>query len=313
MNIAQKIWSQIKVVIFIAGGVLALLQVKEILSKPKLGLSTTLTTKYIDYPSYIQVLIENRRENVNRISDSLTIDITKKSRFKDFVIDSLGVESISKMLQFDKVESVLTIENTGSQGAKELQVSFEGKENKFEYRYHGTASYGITRNGIIDLPNLRPTETIEVRIWSFSPLENSLRITHPDGSMTPERFRQFKGTAASIAAFFSDPWALYTLLPMIVYIVFLLVSMIPKKVKIPFEDEGLRLISVQYFSPFLTIDVTEKVKALVKEDSLQMIANNDIDGDPHPGQPKQMRIRYSYNGIVKEQLYNEGDGVKLPI
>jgi hypothetical protein len=51
-------------------------------------------------------------------------------------------------------------------------------------------------------------------------------------------------------------------------------------------------------------DVTEKVAALVKEESLSVEATNDF-GDPTPGKLKKLRVNYIQNGMNRSQIVEE--------
>ena len=58
-------------------------------------------------------------------------------------------------------------------------------------------------------------------------------------------------------------------------------------------------------------DVTEKVKAKVKDDALSVDANNDNFGDPAEGVEKKLKVDYSFDGVKKSKQVGEGETLKI--
>ena len=61
-----------------------------------------------------------------------------------------------------------------------------------------------------------------------------------------------------------------------------------------------------------SIDVTDKVKALVKEGKLKVEATNDNFTDPAEGIQKKLRVEYTENGAKKVAEVNENETLTLP-
>ncbi|MBN2064392.1 MAG: hypothetical protein JW745_06285 [Sedimentisphaerales bacterium] len=62
-----------------------------------------------------------------------------------------------------------------------------------------------------------------------------------------------------------------------------------------------------------TVDVTDRIKAKVKDDYLEVWAGNDLAGsDPVPNVPKQLMIVYSINGDEKTTVCYENQLVRIP-
>lgn len=61
-----------------------------------------------------------------------------------------------------------------------------------------------------------------------------------------------------------------------------------------------------------TMDVTAKVRAMLKDDALAVNATNDTFGDPAPGDKKSLRIEYSFDGSpMKFKEANENEQLKI--
>ena len=61
-----------------------------------------------------------------------------------------------------------------------------------------------------------------------------------------------------------------------------------------------------------TVDVTEKLAALVKDGRIGVFANNTLAGDPAPLTPKQLRVEYLLDGVSKVKIINENEFLELP-
>ena len=78
------------------------------------------------------------------------------------------------------------------------------------------------------------------------------------------------------------------------------------------NSKGLQIKEALYYTDKISLDVTKKLQEVVKENTLICFANNDIDYDPHPGSPKKLRLKYSYDNVVYVKEYGEGDPIRLP-
>jgi hypothetical protein len=61
-----------------------------------------------------------------------------------------------------------------------------------------------------------------------------------------------------------------------------------------------------------SVDVTEKVRAMVLEDTLGLVANNETFGDPFLGRVKQLRIDYKLGGVSKSVTLEENEPLEVP-
>jgi (4-O-methyl)-D-glucuronate---lignin esterase len=60
------------------------------------------------------------------------------------------------------------------------------------------------------------------------------------------------------------------------------------------------------------VDVTAKLKKMVKDGLLQATASNELAGDPAPNVVKELQIEYAVDGVVKSAVFGEGQEFKLP-
>ena len=74
----------------------------------------------------------------------------------------------------------------------------------------------------------------------------------------------------------------------------------------------LKIIEASYYTDKGSYDPTEKLQSLIKNNVLKTFANNELVGDPHPGVPKKLRLKYSFDNVVYVKEYNEGDPIHLP-
>jgi len=81
------------------------------------------------------------------------------------------------------------------------------------------------------------------------------------------------------------------------------------------QHEGkleLKIIDAKYYTDSISIDVTTKLQSLVKNNTLETIANNDLIGDPHPGFVKKLTVKYLLGILNYEQTLIEGELLRLP-
>ena len=70
----------------------------------------------------------------------------------------------------------------------------------------------------------------------------------------------------------------------------------------------LEILSAHYG----TLDVTEQVKLMVKDDKLNVVASNDIFGDPVIGRVKKLIITYKSDSGIKSAFAYEGYSISIP-
>jgi len=79
------------------------------------------------------------------------------------------------------------------------------------------------------------------------------------------------------------------------------------------QSYRFEIIEAIYGTPEKSIDITENLTKLVRNDKLSIAASNATAGeDPHPGVGKKLRIKYKYNDIITTREYIENARVDLP-
>jgi len=61
-----------------------------------------------------------------------------------------------------------------------------------------------------------------------------------------------------------------------------------------------------------TVDVTEKLRGMIRDNTLTVAATNELAGDPTPLVVKQMRVDYALNGQAYTRVVAENDTLALP-
>lgn len=75
------------------------------------------------------------------------------------------------------------------------------------------------------------------------------------------------------------------------------------------KEKGLKILSAIYGK----IDVTEKIKGLIKSDQLSIeVTNALVDTDPSPGRVKKLILKYKYNGELFSKEFREREKINLP-
>lgn len=60
-------------------------------------------------------------------------------------------------------------------------------------------------------------------------------------------------------------------------------------------------------------DVTNRVRSMVRNDSLDFKVNNtNLGGDPNQGTKKTLKLSYNYMGRQQTRTYTEGDQCRIP-
>lgn len=89
---------------------------------------------------------------------------------------------------------------------------------------------------------------------------------------------------------------------------------IKKKVflKVDKHQNNFEILEATYGDSDKIIDVTNKIRAKISENALNITVSNDIFGDPAPGIRKIAKVRYKHDNEIKEISVNEGDQLILP-
>ena len=160
------------------------------------------------------------------------------------------------------------------------------------------------------MPTLRPTQSLEVRIWSTSKIGSQIIITHPEGVVKPQRYYKFVGWPATVASWFSDGFSFVIFLSGVWIFILIISRLLPNKDNQSIE--GLVILNAQYFTSEHSINVTIPLNNLIIDNKLVVKANDEIGGDPQTSRPKQLTVRYRYRGKIFDKAYSQGDTVTLP-
>jgi hypothetical protein len=76
---------------------------------------------------------------------------------------------------------------------------------------------------------------------------------------------------------------------------------------------GLKIVSAFYGIEDKCIDVTENLKKKIMDNTLSIIANNEIAGDPIVGKAKELKVVYSIGEEIETIVASEGDILTLPL
>lgn len=74
----------------------------------------------------------------------------------------------------------------------------------------------------------------------------------------------------------------------------------------------LEIIEAKYYTSQKFVDVTLHLQNRVSNNRLIIDAANIIAGDPDPGVPKKLKVKYSISGEILEKEVNEGDTLVIP-
>ena len=73
------------------------------------------------------------------------------------------------------------------------------------------------------------------------------------------------------------------------------------------QKAGFKIIKAIYFTIEKSVDVTKELAKQIKDNRLEIVASNDIAGDPHPGMVKVLEVNYELNGVIKTSNVKEGE------
>ena len=77
-------------------------------------------------------------------------------------------------------------------------------------------------------------------------------------------------------------------------------------------SQELEIIEALYGKNTTWLDVTEEIKKLVTNSTLNVKVSNDIKGDPLVRVVKELKVKYKLNGKAKYKVVNEGEILTLP-
>lgn len=78
-----------------------------------------------------------------------------------------------------------------------------------------------------------------------------------------------------------------------------------------FLGSDLEIIHATYGSS-KSVDITEQLRSRILMNSLKVLINNALAGDPDPGKPKNAIVKYKYKGESKEIVVKESFDLILP-
>ncbi len=115
--------------------------------------------------------------------------------------DSLSRENSIYNFKFFQITvkefGVLSIRNSGDKEIKDIQIV------NVPAFYEFSDSEGMFHSGLnkgkINVGNLRPTESVKLFIWGYGINEDDIRITYPDGVITPDKYIKVSGFIAKLA------------------------------------------------------------------------------------------------------------------
>lgn len=78
------------------------------------------------------------------------------------------------------------------------------------------------------------------------------------------------------------------------------------------NSSRLQILEAYYWTQNQVIDVTQQLRKRILNDKLEVIAGNDLRGDPEYGQVKTLTLVYRYDGITATNEVREGGLVLIP-
>lgn len=223
MNIKEKILTFFAVL----GGILTVVQLYSWLTEPKTLLSATIDL--IEYSIPVELSDEfsynKTREKTNDLLQ--VIEFQSKNKLADssklairnFVENKFQLDKLYDFSAHDKTLGILEIKNTGDKEIQDIQIRTEAGF-LYEFSNNDGKIYGGVSAGKIKLGNLRPTEELKVRLWNIAFYEDDIRITFPDGAMTPERKERVTGFFAIMTRLFPSLNA-FLLLLFFIFVLFM--------------------------------------------------------------------------------------------
>lgn len=78
------------------------------------------------------------------------------------------------------------------------------------------------------------------------------------------------------------------------------------------DEKEFHIRSAFYGTGDSVIDVTDVLRVKVADNQLNVVANNDLAGDPCPGKPKILTINFMHQGKSRKKTSREGERAILP-
>lgn len=78
-----------------------------------------------------------------------------------------------------------------------------------------------------------------------------------------------------------------------------------KETEVQAKDKRLEIIKAIYGTQKAEYDVTEELNNRIVDNKLEIVASNEIAGDPDPGTEKKLIIQYRINGITITKEFRE--------
>ena len=92
-----------------------------------------------------------------------------------------------------------------------------------------------------------------------------------------------------------------------------MIAISPVGAQVGHNNRRLRIDRAIYGMSGKGSDVTNRVRSMVRNDSLDFKVNNtNLGGDPNQGTKKTLKLSYTYMGRQKAQTFNEGDRCRIP-
>jgi len=78
------------------------------------------------------------------------------------------------------------------------------------------------------------------------------------------------------------------------------------------NSSRLQILEAYYWTPNKVIEVTKQLNDRVVGDRLEIIAGNDLSGDPEYGQVKTLTVLYKFDGVTMTNEVREGGLMVIP-
>ena len=74
----------------------------------------------------------------------------------------------------------------------------------------------------------------------------------------------------------------------------------------------LEILEATYSTPRVSLDVTQELKDSIQRNKINILASNEIKGDPEPGIVKKLKVKYNYGDEPFEKEVGVGQRLILP-
>ena len=219
---------KIKTLLSLLGGFVVVIQIYSWWSEPKANITATIS-------SYDRVFPKSMAEHFSRESSQSKVDTLTRILSRE-VNEQLAVQAdvilrrrIPEIFAIDSLHAILkefnnlttiNIENSGSKEIKDIEVFLGSASVKcYEFSDMSGRMYSGIGKGKIKIGDMRPSERIEVRLWSLFLFDGAeMRVTYSDGVITPDRTIATTGIYASLISFFPNIWIMILFLIVIMFL-----------------------------------------------------------------------------------------------